>query len=141
MLPAGISVVADVRHILDIHREQRELARHRTPADLSGHRGSVAPLHVLITLGAHGPPHLHLRRRLRAGDDAVQHDPPVPGKIGGLGGRAHHRQPQIAVHDQRFNPADPRRPVTPDGTGQKDTRPDQPVEHDGAKSRLAGRYR
>jgi hypothetical protein len=29
----------------------------------------------------------------------------------------------------------------PDGTGQQHTRPDQPVEHDGGKSRRTGRYR
>jgi len=71
----------------------------------------------------------------------VQHDPPVAGRVPDLGGRAHHRQPQVTVHDQRFNPADPRRSVAPDSAGEQDARPDQLAGHDGTERRLAGRYR
>jgi hypothetical protein len=50
MLPAGISVVADVRHILNIHHPQRELTRHRTPADPGGHRGGPSRRTVLARM-------------------------------------------------------------------------------------------
>lgn len=52
MLAAGIGVVADVGDILDVDGEQREFAHHGAPADLSGHRGGVAPLHDVIIFGA-----------------------------------------------------------------------------------------
>src|SRR5262252_6991627 len=48
MLPAGIRVVADVSHILNINHEQREFTRYGAPADLGGHRGGVAPLDGVI---------------------------------------------------------------------------------------------
>ena len=63
MLAAGIRVVADVGHIIDVHDEQRELTRHGAPADLSGHRCRVAPLHFAIIFGAHGPAYLDLGRQ------------------------------------------------------------------------------
>jgi hypothetical protein len=98
------------------------------------------PLHIIIVFGVCGPPDLHLGRRLRASDNAVQHDPRIPGKINGL--------TEVRIIDSHKSssmtsgsaPADPRRPVTSDGTDQKNTRPDQPVEDDLTKRRLAGRY-
>jgi hypothetical protein len=55
MLAAGIRVVADIGHIVNVHGEQRELTHHGPPADLGGHRCGAAPLHVVIIFGMHGP--------------------------------------------------------------------------------------
>jgi hypothetical protein len=61
----------------------------------------------------------------------------IANQVQRLGRPGHHRQPEIAVHDQRFDATDPSNASAPNRADQQDARSYQPLVRDAAKSRLS----
>src|ERR1700689_264069 len=140
VLGAGLGVKADVGGVPNVHAKQRELREHGTPAQLGGCCRCVSLLHVPVRLLHDRAAYLELGRGLWPVHEAVQQDPRIALQMVGLHRSPHHREPQLAVHDQRLPPADTRRTVTGDRAHQQRARFDQLVVGDLTEHRMAGRY-
>src|SRR5882757_6157205 len=64
---------------------------------------------------------------ITARDDVVHENALVSQQIMGLGRAEHHRQPQLAIEQERFNRTDPRSSVTPDRRNQDHAWRDEPL--------------
>ncbi|TCC44825.1 hypothetical protein E0H73_45225 [Kribbella pittospori] len=137
MLSSGVRVVADVSDVFDVNGEQIELADDRLPSELSGDSTGVSLLCVRIRFRHDRSPYLDFGSRLGTCDDAVQQDSVIATQVMGLGRRRHHRQSDLAVHDQRFGSADASRAVLSRGADQKRPRLNQLFPDDRAESWLA----
>jgi hypothetical protein len=138
MLGVAARIVPDESDVADVDAEQRELSGHRPPAELSPGGRGVSPVHIRGGFAPGRTAHHDLGLRGGIGDNAVHHDPWIAVQVTSLGRGGHHRQPQLAVHEQRLNGAYPRRPIFPGCADQYDARLDQLITPDSGKHPLVG---
>ncbi|HEX3489011.1 MAG TPA: hypothetical protein VHU92_06695 [Streptosporangiaceae bacterium] len=138
MLGTALSVVPDVGDVVNVNGQQHELANHRLPPEAGRSGGGVPPLNLEIELLAHGTAQHDLGVGRAAGDDTVQQNPRIMADIQRLGRGWHHRQPQLTVHDQRLDAADPRGAIAPCRADQQHTRPDEFIVHHRGQKGLSG---
>src|SRR5580700_10849075 len=101
MLGVAVGIVPDVGDVANIDSEQHKLTRDRLPAEVSLDCRGVMLLYIGISLGADGTAHHDLGLGGATGYDAVYQNPRVAAEVTCLGRGGHHRQPELAVHDQR----------------------------------------
>ena len=108
MLVARCLVVSDERDLRDVDAEEVETARLRPPAQGPCRRLGVAALRLRVGPGPNQTADFQLTfAAVATGDNAVHQHARIAVEIGRLPRAQHHRQPQLAVYDQRLHRAEP----------------------------------
>ncbi len=138
-LVAARVVVPDERDIVDVHPEEVEPPGHRVPPEAVSDDDCVGGLDVGIDHGDGETADLAFARgTIPARHDAVDQDARVAREVPCLSRVQQHRQPQVALPEERLDRADPGRAVQADRPDQHDARLCDGAHPDSGQARLGG---
>jgi hypothetical protein len=127
-LIAGRILVADEGHICDVDPEEVKPARSWCPAELRPYRGRVLRLHIRGVLNDSASANFVLACCAVSGGDDVVHEHAVIAKqVGRLSRTPQHRQPEIAIPEERLDRADSWGTVRANGANHNNARVAEPL--------------